>query len=183
MNKKILIILAVIAVILLVVLLVLTFQKQKFVGPLTVPLIPTPSVTVTPALQPVSESGIPPQTNIQKSISGLDNTISLNEKNKVDTLPIRSDDFQTTQNLKTTINIYSFPYDPPSVLRIEIYGINYNNPELTGQDALAFRDSFLEVKKRLAPYGVDLKKLQIIYGNRQYIQDTATYWVKEFNLL
>lgn len=188
MNKKILIPLIIIAVFLSILLIsILQYRSQGSSFLQTIPLLslPTPTPTATPTTVPLrAAAGIPVQTNIQEAIKGVDSTVSLIEKNKVfDALPIRVENFQTSQNIKSTINIYNLTSDPNSTIRIEIYNINYNNSELNGPDALAFKDSFTEVKRLLAPYQVRLKQLQIIYGNRQYIQDIATFWVKSFNLL
>ena len=101
----------------------------------------------------------------------------------VDDLPIYIDNFVTGTKINTTINVYSLVSDPPTSVRIEIYGPNYNNAGLLSEDAKAFKASFEEIKKYLKSKKVNLSNLQIIYGNRQYIQDTATLWVKEFKLL
>lgn len=158
-------------------------QKTPFFG--SIPLLPT--ATPRSSLSKTEDSSAPntpQQTNIITATKQVSDEVSLAEKDKVfDSLPLRKENFNTSVNLPTTINLYSFSYDPPSVIRLEIYGINYNLPELTGPNAIAFKESFLEAKKQLASRGVVVKNLQIIFGNRQYIQDTATYWVKAMNLL
>ena len=40
--------------------------------------------------------------------------------------------------------------DPPTAIRIEIYGPNYNNTGLLSEDAKAFKASFEEIKKYAA---------------------------------
>ena len=112
------------------------------------------------------------------------NSIALDEKNKIkDLLPLRVKDFSTTSGVKTTINVYSLSSDPESVMRIEIYNINFNIDNLNGVNAIAFKDSMNYVVNWLKSKNINPKNLQIIYGNRQYIQDTASYWVNTFKLL
>lgn len=151
----------------------------------TIPLIPQKTLVKIPTPipgQPIFRT--PKETNYEAAIASIDNDVSLNEKAKFsESLPFRQNDVPTTVGLKTIINIYLLESDPPSAVRLEIYGINYNDQILTGKNAIAFKESFLKAKEYLISKGVVLKNLQIIYGNRQYIQDTATYWVKTFGLL
>ncbi len=126
----------------------------------------------------------PVQTNYQKVAEQIINQSSEIEKDKiVDDLPYRIENFVTGTKINTTINVYELVTDPPTAIRIEIYGPNYNNAGLLSEDAKAFKASFQEIKKYFKTKKVNLNNLQIIYGNRQYIQDTATLWVKEFGLL
>ncbi len=126
----------------------------------------------------------PAQTNYQKISDQVTNQVSEIEKDKIgDDLPVRVDNFVTGTKINTTINVFSLVTDPPQSVRIEIYGPNYNNTGLLSEDAKAFKVSFEEIKKYFKTKKVNLNNLQIIYGNRQYIQDTATLWVKEFGLL
>jgi energy-coupling factor transporter transmembrane protein EcfT len=128
--------------------------------------------------------GIPAQTNYKKVVDQITNEVSSIEKEKIiDILPIRINDFNSETQINTTINVFTLASDPPQSARIEIYGPNFNNSSLTGQDAIAFKNSFNEIKQIFTKNNVNLNNLQIIYGNRQYIQDTATFWVKEFKLL
>jgi len=187
MNKKIL--LALITFTLFaafVTLAILRYRSQKVAVTETVPLIPSASAprVSRPEAEITRTPGIPVQTDIAEATKQITDEVSLLEKDKIfDSLPLRQENFVTSVGLKTTINLFSFSYDPASSLRLEIYGLNYNLSELTGPNAIAFKESFQQAKKQLTTKGVVLKNLQIIYGNRQYIQDTATYWVKSFNLL
>lgn len=134
-------------------------------------------VTIYPPVNPV-------KTNYQKVTEKITDQVSEIEKDKIaEDLPIYLDNFSTGTKINTTINIYSLISDPPTSVRIEIYGPNYNNAGLLSEDAKAFKVSFEEAKKYLRGKKINLNNLQIIYGNRQYIQDTATLWVKEFGLL
>lgn len=126
----------------------------------------------------------PAKTNYQKVAEKITDQVSEIEKDKiVDDLPIYIENFVTGAKINTTINVYELVSDPPTSVRIEIYGPNYNNAGLLSEDAKAFKASFEEIKKYFKTKKVNLNNLQIIYGNRQYIQDTATLWVKEFGLL
>ena len=187
MNKKILLAFITITLFVsLVTLAILRYRSQKVAVTQTVPLIPsssTPRVS-RPEAEITRTPGIPVQTDVSATTKQITDEVSLLEKDKIfDSLPLRQENFVTSVGLKTTINIYSFFYDPASSIRLEIYGLNYNLSELTGQNAIAFKESFLEAKKQLTAKGVVLKNLQVVYGNSQYIQDTATYWVKAFKLL
>ena len=173
----------------LIFVAILQYRSQRSTFLETVPLLITRS-TATPSINDphvfikTQRLGIPKQTQIEAITKSGDIKIAIIEKNKiVDMLPIRVEDFSTWVNLKTTINIYSLSQDPMSVLRIEIYGINFNIPNLTGPNAVAFKESFLEAKRQLVSRGINMKNLLILYGNRQYIQDTASYWVKISSLL
>lgn len=186
MNKKLILPLVVIGSFLLI--LAISIIQYRLNRPSLLETIPfirrSPTTAVTPQPTMAITPGVPQQTNVEKAIMGIPNDVSFDEKDKlVDSLPIRVNNFVASNSRKTSINVYSFSYDPISVLRIEIYGPNYNNLDTNGADAIAFRDSFLEVKRLIAPYNVNLKNLQIIFGNRQYIQDTAVYWAKSLNLL
>ncbi len=126
----------------------------------------------------------PAQTNYQKVTTQITDQVSEIEKDKiVDDLPYRVENFVTGTKTNTTINVYELVTDPPTAVRVEIYGPNYNNAGLLSEDAKAFKASFQEIKKYFKTKKVNLNNLQIIYGNRQYIQDTATLWIKEFGLL
>ncbi|KKT40522.1 hypothetical protein A3K29_01015 [Candidatus Collierbacteria bacterium RIFOXYB2_FULL_46_14] len=188
MNKKILIPIISVIILFFVFLLIsiLRYRSERPSFLETIPLFsqPTPKVTRTIVPTITTIPGVPNQTNLESIAKAKDSTKSLVEKNKIfDALPIREEDFSTSANIKTTINIYNLLYDPESALRVEIYGINYNNQDINSKDALAFKESFLKAKQFFSKYQVNLNSLQIIYGNRQYIQDTATYWVKTFKLL
>jgi len=101
-------------------------------------------------------------------------------------LPIYIENFSTSVNIPTTINIYILPNDPNYLIHIDIYGINYHSAS-TNEDinpyATAFKESFLKIKSLLQEENIDLKDTYFIFGGRQYIQETAETWIKEFNLL
>ena len=186
MNKKILLpLVTLVLFVFFVTLGILQYRSQRAFAPETTPLIPAKTVRAPrPAAEITQTPGIPTKVDPSISLKSIPDDLSFIEKDKIfDSLPLRTENFSTSTSLKTTINIYSFDYDPASSIRLEIYGINYNDSLITGPNAIAFKESFLEAKKQLTSRGAVLKNLQIIYGNRQYIQDTATYWIKTFKLL
>ncbi len=185
MTKKTVLIASVIFFLLTVFYGVDTYNKNKKTINETVPLKnqTTPPKTNTIKNQQQVFYRVP-ETNVQQIANTQKSDNSVIEINKLtDLLPHRVENFTTSNNINTTINIYSSSSDPNSVIRIEIYNINYNNTDISGKDAIAFKDSFLEAKKFLIKNKINLKNLQIIYGNRQYIQSTANYWVKNLDLL
>lgn len=151
----------------------------------TIPLINKDSnITATPTPTPFESTGTPPQTNYGKLKNSFESDLSQKEKDKLSSvLPLKFVEFKTSTPISTDINVYSLPSDPPESIRLEIYAINFNNFNITSDDAIAFKDSFIQVKKNIASKNINFNNLMIIYGNRQYIQDTATFWVKEFKLL
>lgn len=187
MTKKIpLLLITILLFLAFVALGVFRYRSQKAPFSESVPLIPASSSrqSLLPDTAPTGAPGVAKPVDIDAITRQIPDETSLIEKEKVfESLPLRQENFSTSTNLKTTINIYSLSFDPSASLRLEIYGPNYHDSLLTSPSALAFRESFLEAKKQLISKGVVLKNLQIIYGNRQYIQDTATYWVRSFKLL
>src|SRR5258706_893606 len=106
MNKKTFLLLSLLVILALVAILIFTQVKSPNNFSQTIPLLPTPTTTVSNI--PVSFSAstaIPKQTNTTSAITQLDNTQTLAETNKLqDNLPIRINDFNTSVNIKTTIN-------------------------------------------------------------------------------
>jgi hypothetical protein len=152
----------------------------------TVPLIPENKTSTNTSAQTIIQVSpvVPKQTNLSAIVSKGSPSKSETEIQKIkSSLPITIKDFETSTKQKTTVSIFSLPSDPVSVLRIEVYGINFNNPQLDQIDAQNFKESFVLAKKALTSRGINVNNLQIIYGNRQYIQDTASYWVSAFGLL
>lgn len=159
-------------------------QKSKSLFLNTIPLF-NKKITPTPSPKTVfTATQTPQQTNLTALKNNFNSNLSLVERDKISqVLPVRINNFQTSTSLITTINLFTLASDPPESLRLEIYGVNYNNSTLTSDDAIAFKDSFLQIKKAILSRKINYKNLLLIYGNRQYIQDTATFWVKEFKLL
>lgn len=183
-NKKLLLIISLTAiVILLLISIALQPSVRKTVFQKTIPLLPSPTPSVAISM-PRGTPNVPPATNISNILKRGDTQTAEIERQKIaSNLPIRINDYETSLKQKTTINIFTLPSDPKSLLHIEIYGINYNHPEIDQSDAIAFRESFLLAKKALTSRGINLKNLRISFGNRQYIQDTALYWITAYKLL
>lgn len=184
MNKKNILIAIIIILFFSVSYGIYNFQQNKKILTETTPLLNSTSsnkkIPTLPSTTPIPN----PTTKIELVLEKIPDEVSSLEVDKIASfLPIRINDFSTSLGIKTTINIYQSQYDPSSTVRFEIYNLNYNERYLQGRNAIAFKESFLEAKKQLASQKVNLKNLQILYGNRQYIQDTATYWVKAFKLL
>lgn len=160
-------------------------SKSKSIFTNTIPFIKNTTIPTPLISRPTYQStNTPSQTDMQKIKNQIDEEASRIEKNKIiQALPIRIENFKTSTPLLTTINFFTLSADPKESTRIEIYGINFNNTEIDGKDAIAFKDSFIQLKKTILSRKINLKNLQIIYGNRQYIQDTANYWVNTFKLL
>ena len=178
-NKKILtILLIVLAVILLIVLIIISNRLTVTTkGPSNIPVIQTEENLNE--VQPV-------QTDISQLSKEITDTVAQKEKEKlVPQLPITTKDFPTSDGITTNFNIFSVDSEPSQVIHIEVYGINYNlsDSSLDNPQAVAFIESFKQVKKILSEKGIDINKLQIIFGNRQYIQSTSEGWVKYFKLL
>lgn len=101
-------------------------------------------------------------------------------------LPIYLTDFPTSVNITTTINIFTLPQDPNHLIRLDIYGIDYQSSstnEAINPHATAFKESFLKAKSLLQEKGIDLQNIYFVFGSRAYIQQTAQEWIQHFNLL
>lgn len=101
-------------------------------------------------------------------------------------LPIYQDDITTSVGITTTLNIYYLESDPAETLRFEIYGVSYlgrDESEFTNRHITAFKETFSLGLDLLRKKGVDPNKLIFIYGDKEYVRDTATAWVKKYNLL
>ena len=114
-------------------------------------------------------------------------TIAIENKNKLKkSLPIYIENFKTSNGMSTTLNVYTISSDPDYLIRIDIYGIDFNNQDVskeTNPNVTAFIDSFEEIKKRLTAEGVDIHNIYFILGQRKFIQETADLWIKTYGLL
>lgn len=108
-----------------------------------------------------------------------------NKEKLKNSLPIYIKNYQTSNGKITTLNVYTVPSDPDYLINVEIYGVDYRNYDAskTNPDAIAFVDSFNEIKRILLSRGVDIHNVYFIFGQRSFIQSTADLWVKTFNLL
>lgn len=100
-------------------------------------------------------------------------------------LPIYIKNFQTSNGRFTTLNVYTVSSDPDYLINVEIYGVDYRNNDAskTNPDAIAFADSFNEIKRILLSKGVDIHNVYFLFGQRTFIQSTADLWIKAFGLL
>lgn len=187
--KKKKIIISVIFIIILVLVSFFFFKSKNSTSPNnfflnTIPLLNRETNQVKNEEEVIYPPINPAKTNYQKVAEKITDQVSEIEKDKIVTdLPYRIENFVTGTKINTTINVYELVTDPPTAIRVEIYGPNYNNAGLLSEDAKAFKASFQEIKKYFKTKKVNLNNLQIIYGNRQYIQDTAILWVNDFGLL
>ena len=134
-----------------------------------------PSFTQPP---PDSEGKI--DLNSQEVVSSIENISKL-----TDSLPIY-EEFETSVDIKTTINIYRIGLDPQYLIHIDIYGINYQNQELDEEknpEVTAFKESFNKAKELLQNRGVDIKEIYFVFGGKNYIQETAELWIEKLGLL
>ena len=104
-----------------------------------------------------------------------------------DRLPIYYEGFETSVGIDTTINIFRLDGDPEEITRLEIYGLSYlykdeldeqKNPNVT-----AFKESFNKALSILQESGIDPKQLVFVYGDKDYVRITSTYWVDKLGLL
>jgi hypothetical protein len=114
-------------------------------------------------------------------------TDAISNKTKLaGSLPIYIANFKTSNGLKTSLNIYTIPGDPDYLIHVEIYGIDFENQNISKEEnpnVTAFIESFQEIKRQLKGKGVDIHNIFFIFGQKVYIQQTAELWIKTFNLL
>lgn len=151
-----------------ILILVALFSPKRTSTPAPVPL-PSP---YRPELQQVSDSKRRESATYRESI-----------KNK---FPLYRDHIQTSVGITTTLNLYFLGSDPPEIVRFEIYGVSYlgrDNSEFTNKNITAFKETFTTGLTLLQDQGIDPTKLIFIYGDKQYVRDTATAWVIKYKLL
>ncbi|MGD8743964.1 MAG: hypothetical protein PVJ52_00020 [Candidatus Woesebacteria bacterium] len=140
----------------------------------------------TPSQKDFYEEGIPNAPPALKDEEDTPNPQALEEKQKVTgELPIYIDNFRTSTDKLTTINIYSSQYMPEHTLMLEIYGVNYYNSAATdtNPDYIAFKESLEEAKNQLESRGVEFDSLRFIFGTKGYIHTTAKAWAKELGYI
>jgi len=101
-------------------------------------------------------------------------------------LPIEIHDFSTSVGIITNIIISSYDSDSPEMIRLEIYGLDYqynqNDPN-TNPNMIAFKESFEKAMSVLSENKVDIRDLHISLGHKQYIRDIAETWITTLHLL
>lgn len=182
----------------IIILLVAQFSEKKPETPTTTPS-PTPkagfSTTQTPAgetlpspisfdLPSYSQPPLDADGRVDRTLPEVITAVATKEKLKK-ILPIYIKNFKTSNGRITTLNVYTVSSDPDYLVNIEIYGVDYrnNDPSKTNPDAIAFADSFNEVKRQLLQRGVDVHNIYFLFGQRAFIQSTADQWIKTFGLL
>lgn len=185
LKYKIYIIISIIGILVLLVM--------QFSGKNNTNSSPSPSPLDLQTEKPSATFSLPPYSKPLENLAGevdLNSeqiTTAIESKNKIkNSLPIYIKNFRTSNGLKTTLNVYTISSDPEYLVHIEIYGIDFNNPNIskeTNPNVIAFIDSFEEIKKRLATKGVDIHNIYFIFGQRQFIQETADLWIKTYGLL
>jgi hypothetical protein len=119
------------------------------------------------------------------SSTGVKTAIS-NKSKIAGSLPIYIKNFKISNGMETTLNVYTIPEDPNYLIHIEIYGIDFENQNISkaeNPDITAFIESFNEIKRQLTNRGVDIHNIYFMFGDQTYIQTTANLWIKTFNLL
>lgn len=178
--KKIIPIAFILLIVAIIIMLIVSNKSSKETPPDSSPkfdLHPLDSSTNTP---PLTKDG-QVDTDSPEVQNAITQKTSLKEH-----LPIYIENYPTSANISTTINLYSLDDEPEYTVHLEIYEViyhdqNYNFNE--NPNALAFKESFLAAKQTLQELGVDPTKLYYIYGSRKYIQETAELWVDKLELL
>lgn len=154
----------------LILLLVLLLTPRKTSQPQTTGATPTPS--------PRSELADLSKEKRNQAMIYVD---SIEKK-----LPIYLESFPTSAGITTSINLYRLNDDEAEIVRLEIYGLSYlnkneldpkKNPNIT-----AFKESYLKAIELLEGQNIDPKKLIFIYGDKDYVRETSTYWVDKLKL-
>lgn len=138
------------------------------------------SASRKPTNQKAQDILIVPQNSPLAVSSKKEQKKSINEKQELDPhLPIYIEDIPTSSGKLTTLNIFSSEYDPEYTVRLEIYGINYNNsePSISNPDYTAFQETFYRAQEELRSRNIEPDEIVFIYGNREYINQVASGWV------
>jgi hypothetical protein len=100
-------------------------------------------------------------------------------------LPIYLEKFETSVGITTSINLYRVKDDEAEIVRLEIYGLSYLNSESDPKknpNVTAFKESYLKAIEMLEGQNIDPKKLIFIYGDKQYVRETAQAWADALKL-
>lgn len=100
-------------------------------------------------------------------------------------LPLYLENFPTSVDIDTSINLYRLDSDEAEVVRLEIYGLSYLNresDETKNPNVTAFKESYLKAIEMLESHNIDPKKLIFIYGDKEYVRQTSEAWIAALNL-
>lgn len=100
-----------------------------------------------------------------------------------DRLPIYLENFKTSVDITTSINIYFLPGDPASTVRFEVYGLSFMNRDatpLSNPNITAFVESYKKGLAELKSRGIDPAQLLLIYGDTEYVRNTAKDWITKY---
>jgi hypothetical protein len=155
---------------LILLVLVILFSPKSPPPEVTIPSGPLPSTT-RPELIDVPEDTRQESRSYREEVEKF--------------LPLYLENFETSVGLTTTINIFVMPDDPKEVIRFEIYGLSYLNSDsspFTNPNVTAFQESYRHGLDAMRERGIDPSRLIFIYGDVEYVRETAGSWVEKFNL-
>jgi len=150
-------------------ILILIFSPKRTVQP------PTPTRLQTNELAK-ELSSIPPDTRAT-SIAYRQTVASL--------FPITLEGFMTSPGIDTNLYFYILASDPPGVVRFEIFGLSYLNPDsspFTNPNVTAFQESYQKGLSLLEEKGIDSNKLIFLSSDISYIRTTTEAWLTKLNL-
>ncbi len=147
-------------------------------------LSPKPSTSLTTPTPSTTSSlaGIVP-LNLSKAKreAAMVYTASIEHK-----LPLVEEKFATSVGIITSIRIGRADYDPAEIVHLDINGLSYINKdeldEKENPNVTAFKESYLKAIELLEGQNIDPKKLIFVYGDKAYVQETATHWVDMLKL-
>lgn len=151
--------------------------------------LPTPTQTtdtLDKQAQNTSVSGKATNENkIVDSLASMKESSSKEVVKILPKLPIYLRGYNTSSGIKTTINIFSVKGDASNYIRVEIYGINYNNSEAVeeNKDYIAFKESFIKAKEEIRKAGADPDKLIYVFYTRENIHTVAENWARKLELI
>ncbi len=101
-------------------------------------------------------------------------------------LPLHKNNFTTSVNIKTDINIYINNNDPIETTRFEISGLSYTNSETNpdiNPNITAYRESFNHGLQLLKDNEIVPNRMIFSYSDTNQIQNTAKTWINHLKLL
>lgn len=171
-------------IIFIIIIIILSFLPVEKSPPLTSPSSPPPiPQAYTPPFYTQPQSFTDGQ--VDASLPAVQAAVQAKQK-LAPHLPIYIENFQTSVNLPTTINLYTLSTDPGYLIHFDIYGIDYQNQNsdpTINPHVTAFKESFLHAQQQLTQLNLNLKDLYFVFGGQEFIQQTAELWINSLNLL